>query len=86
MSKIPYRLTVCSLLWLATSTHPDIAPTIHTVCRFSSNPGKQHCIAVKRILRYLKGTADMGITLGGFELEINLEGFTNADWAGDLDT
>ena len=47
MPKISYQSTVCFLLWLATSTHPDIAPAIHTICHFSSNPGKQHWIAVK---------------------------------------
>ena len=41
-------------------------------------------MAVKRILRYLKGTEDYGLwyKLGG---NLDLKVFTNADWAGNID-
>jgi len=41
-------------------------------------------VAVKRILRYLKGTTSYGfhITRGSF---FALHGFTDADWAGSID-
>jgi hypothetical protein len=47
-------------------------------------PTNSHWAAVKRILRYLKGTTSYGfhITRGFF---FALHGFTNADWAGSID-
>jgi hypothetical protein len=49
-----------------------------------SKPGPLHWAAVKRILRYLKGTLDMKLCLGGND--INMRGYCDADWGGDLDT
>jgi hypothetical protein len=39
---------------------------------------------VKRILRYLKGTKDYRLRLGG-TTEVSLTGYCDADWAGDVD-
>jgi len=38
---------------------PDIAQAVGVVSRYMSNLGKEHWIAVKWILRYLKGSSDM---------------------------
>lgn len=38
---------------------PDIAHTLGLVSRFLSNLGKEHWDAVKWIMRYLRGTADL---------------------------
>uniref|UniRef100_A0A2N9HJG1 Reverse transcriptase Ty1/copia-type domain-containing protein n=1 Tax=Fagus sylvatica TaxID=28930 RepID=A0A2N9HJG1_FAGSY len=51
------------------------------VSRYQSNPGKAHWQAVKRIFRYLQMTKSMKLCFGLDELEI--KGFTNADFAGD---
>ncbi|KAL9254347.1 Retrovirus-related Pol polyprotein from transposon TNT 1-94-like protein [Drosera capensis] len=64
-------------------TRPDIAHAVGVVSRFLSNPGKQHWEAVKWILRYLKGTSKLCLSFGKGELV--LEGYTDADMAGDLD-
>ena len=48
-------------------------------------PGKSHWTAVKQILRYLKETIDHGVVLGG-NSELKLQGFTDADWASDVDS
>ena len=40
---------------------PDIALKIRIVARFSANPKENHLMAVKRIMRYLKGTDDFGL-------------------------
>ena len=45
--------------------------------------GRSHWKAVKRILRYLKGTADYSLCYQGNDL--HLMGYTNADWGGNLD-
>jgi hypothetical protein len=62
MKGIPYLAAVGALMYLATSTRPDIAYTVGCLARFSSNPGIVHWHAVKHLLHYLKGTADYSIT------------------------
>jgi hypothetical protein len=62
MKGIPYLAAVGALMYLATSTCPDIAYTVGCLARFNSNPGIVHWHAVKHLLRYLKGTADYSIT------------------------
>ena len=52
--------------------------------RFLANPGKQHWKAVKWILRYLNGTSHYCLCFGHDETV--LEGFTDADMVGDMDT
>ncbi len=53
-----YQSAVGSLLYLSGWTRPDIAFGVNNVARFCSKPTKEHWTAVKRILRYLKGTSD----------------------------
>jgi hypothetical protein len=55
-----YQKMVGSLIYL-TLTRPDIAYSIGMVSRYMSNPKKSHLDAVKRILRYVKGTINFGI-------------------------
>ena len=42
MRHIPYRETVGSLLYLAITTHPDIAFPIGILAQFVDNPGQVH--------------------------------------------
>ena len=62
MKAVPYRSAVGSLLYASIRTRPDIASAVRAVAKFSSNPGKKHWTAVKRIFRYLKGTSSYGIS------------------------
>lgn len=57
----PYRQAVGSLIYLAVGTRPDISFVVGYVSRFLQNPSNSHVTAVKRIMRYLKGTIDYGI-------------------------
>jgi hypothetical protein len=54
MTNVPYRSAVGTLIYLVTGTRPDIAAAVGEVSKYLDNPGQQHWIAVKRILRYLK--------------------------------
>eukprot|EP00253_Pinus_taeda_P007700 PITA_07700 len=54
MSKVPYASTVGSLMYAMVRTRPDIAHAVGVVSRYMNNPGKEHWMAVKWILRYLK--------------------------------
>jgi hypothetical protein len=84
MNLVPYRSAVGSLIYLVTGTRPDIAVAVGEVAKYSNNPGKQHWMAVKRIMRYLKETIDFGIKCDPKSIE--LVGYSDADWAGDLDS
>ena len=65
-------------------TRPDIALAIGIVARFSTKPRENYMMAIKRILRYLKGTEDYGLwyKLGG---NLDLKVFHDVDWAGNID-
>ncbi|XP_071578912.1 uncharacterized protein [Temnothorax nylanderi] len=83
MSQIPYRNVIGSLMYLATSTRPDIAYAISILSQFSENPGQDHWKAAKRVLRYLKKTENLGITFTKTGNE--LVGFSDADWGASID-
>jgi Reverse transcriptase (RNA-dependent DNA polymerase) len=82
MENVPYRSLVGALLYLSTRTRPDIAYIVGQLCRFMNNPGREHWTAAKRVLRYLKGTASLGLR---YSNETDPVVFTDSDWAGDPD-
>ena len=51
-----------SLQYLTVATRPDIAYAVNRLASFTSNPNFEHYSAAKRVLRYLKGTRNFGIT------------------------
>jgi histone deacetylase 1/2 len=57
-----YRSVVGSVQ-CATITRPEISLAVNKVCQFMSAPLETHCVAVKRILRYLKGTINFGLKI-----------------------
>ncbi|KAM1099692.1 hypothetical protein ACFX15_006016 [Malus domestica] len=75
-----YRSIVGALQYL-TFTRPDIAFSVHQVCQFMHCPMESHFVAVKRILRYLRGTQDYGIQFSTGDL--TFYAYSDADWAGD---
>eukprot|EP00731_Ephydatia_muelleri_P018948 Em0011g988a len=79
-----YQSMVGSLLYAAIATRPDIAQAVGAVSKFNSCPTETHLTGVKHILRYLKGTINLGLK---FEktADSSIIGFSDADWAGDLD-
>ena len=72
-----------SLLYLSTKTRPDIAYAVGSVARFCARPTQQHWVAMKRILRYLKGTSNYGLSYKG-DIGGEITGYSDADWAGDI--
>ncbi|KAG6616793.1 Integrase catalytic core protein [Phytophthora cinnamomi] len=79
----PFREAVGALMHLMTSTRPDIAFAVGYVSRFMENPQVEHWIAVKRIFRYLQGTKSYGLRFSPGK-DIDFQGYSDADWAGDL--
>ncbi|KAK6162228.1 hypothetical protein DH2020_002069 [Rehmannia glutinosa] len=67
-----------SLLYL-TASRPDISYSVCVCARYQSCPKESHLKAVKRIIRYINGTVDLGI-LYSFDTNTNLAGFSDLDW------
>lgn len=82
---VPYRQAVGSLMYAMVGTRPDIAVAVSSVSRFLENPEQEHWIAVKRIMRYLRGTLNYGLKYKA-GMDIDLVGYCDADWAGDVQT
>ena len=78
-----YR-SIIGALQYETITRPDICYSVNKLSQYMQNPLSEHWIAVKRLLRYLQGTRHHGITISA-DKEMNLQGFTDADWANDID-
>lgn len=76
---------VGSIMWLATATRPDIACASSVLGQFNACPTEKHVKAAKRVIRYLKGTSNAALLVGDCGRTV-LEGWCDADYAGDLDT
>ena len=85
MLSVPYRGAIGSLLFLARQTRPDLAAAVCEYARFCENPGVAHWQGVQRVLRYLRGTTDRGIILGGELKQPVLEAYVDADYADSDD-
>ncbi|KAL5566072.1 hypothetical protein UlMin_029236 [Ulmus minor] len=74
-----YKSIIGSLQYV-THTRPDLAFVINKLSQFLQSPTMIHWNAVKRVLRYLKGTRNMGLHIKHCD-ELNLSGYSDADWA-----
>ena len=77
-----YRGMIGSFLYL-TASRLDIMYATCLCARFQANPRDLHLVAMKRILRYLKGTPNLGIQYPK-ESGFNLVGYTDLDYAGSV--
>lgn len=80
MKRLPYQSLIGSLLYLSTSTRPDIAYATSVLSQFNNCYDETHWIAGKRILRYLKGTLNHGLIFKRSDQP--LTGYVDADYAG----
>ncbi|KAG7560254.1 Ribonuclease H-like superfamily [Arabidopsis thaliana x Arabidopsis arenosa] len=79
-----YRKLAGALQYL-TLTRPDISYAVHQVCLYMHNPRQPHLQALKRIIRYIKGTPNYGIQMVRGQID-TLTAYSDADWAGCPDT
>lgn len=70
MSKVPYASTVGSLMYAMVCTRLDIAHAVGIVSRYMNNLGKKHWMAMKWILRYLRGTTNQALCFGGSNISL----------------
>ena len=85
MNRIPYSNAIGSVMYLMVCTRPDLAYVVSTLSRFMTNPGPYHWEAVKWLLKYLRGTYNVGLIYRHKSNSVRLKGFTDSDYAGDRD-
>ncbi|KAL0433727.1 UNVERIFIED_CONTAM: Retrovirus-related Pol polyprotein from transposon TNT 1-94 [Sesamum latifolium] len=83
--EVPYLSAIGALMYLANNTRSDIAFSVNLLVRYSSTPTKRHWNGVKHILRYLRGTSDMGLYFERHEdvKATNLVGYSDAGYLSD---
>ncbi|THH12591.1 hypothetical protein EW146_g7551 [Bondarzewia mesenterica] len=80
----PYRKILGAINYLAVATRPDISYAVQVLGSFAHAPGLRHWKAVKHLCRYLKGTADYGITYDGRQADTRLVGYFDTNYAVEL--
>ena len=93
-----YLSMVGSLMYAALGSRPDIAFSVTALSRYNVQPLEMHATAAKRVLRYLKSTSEFQIHYRRLpsssrsrnphphDTPINIIGYTDSDWAGNLRT
>lgn len=71
-----YRELTGAMMYLDSTTRVDIMWTVAYLSRFMANPAKEHWVAAKGLLRYLKGTYTVGIEYSG---DCSLTSFVDSD-------
>ena len=81
-SKVPYLSAIGALMYLVNYIQPDITFSVNLLARYSSAPPKRHWNGIKHILRYLRGTSDMGLFYSK-AMEPQLLGYAYARYLSD---
>ena len=74
-----YRSMIGSILYL-TANRPDISYSVGVCARYQANPKESYMIALKRIIKYVKTTADFGVWYNKDTNDV-LAGYSDADCA-----
>ncbi|CAM8920548.1 unnamed protein product [Rhodiola kirilowii] len=83
VSQLEYSQVIGCLMYAMTSIRPDIAYAVGNLSKYTSNPSNLHWEAIKRVLKYLKGTMNYGLVYAGFPSLF--EGYTDANWITNLE-
>nr|GEZ58154.1 ribonuclease H-like domain-containing protein [Tanacetum cinerariifolium] len=75
-----YRSLAGALQYL-TFTRPDLSYAVQQLCLYMHDPREPHLKAIKCVLRYLRGTTDLGLQLFRSTTS-QLIAYSDADWAG----
>ena len=78
-----YRSMIGSLLYLIAS-RPNISYSIGVCARYQANPKESHMTTLKRIIKYVKTTAEFGVWYNKDTSDV-LARNSDADWAGNAD-
>jgi hypothetical protein len=80
-----YKQLIGSLIYLSVITRPDISFAVGKLSKYMQQPTEPDMVAAFRVLRYLAGTQDRGITYSNTG-DSNFVAYADADWAGDKTT
>jgi len=79
VDQIKFRQLIGSFLYLTTS-RPDIMFSVYLCAKFQAKPKESHYVAAKRILKYVKGTTEVGLWYPS-EVSLNLVRYSDSDFA-----
>ncbi|KAL7723797.1 hypothetical protein ACLKA6_008698 [Drosophila palustris] len=82
MNRYPYQNLIGALMFISATTRPDIAYSVNFLSQFNCGYGIEHWKAAKRVLRYLKGTQDLGLLFKCTGEK--LYGVVDADWGANI--
>ncbi len=74
------------VMYFMLGTRPDIAYATGKLACFSHNPLTQHWSGIIHLYGYMRKTQGLELVYDGSGENVNFHGFTDADFAGDLDT
>ncbi|KAL2497738.1 cysteine-rich RLK (RECEPTOR-like protein kinase) 8 [Abeliophyllum distichum] len=86
MNKVPYSNVIGSVMYTMVCTKPNIAYYVSVLSIYMSNPGEQHWEALKWLMKYLKGTASVGLVFRHCSEGIKLKEYVDANYATDRDS
>ena len=84
MKNVPYASALGSIMYAQVCTRPDIVFATGLLGRYQSNPGHDHWVAAKKVMRYLKRTKDYMLIYKHVQ-DLQLVGYSDSDFAGCQD-
>jgi hypothetical protein len=86
MADVPYSESCGSLIHSSVCTRLDVTYSVNSLSQYLSNPGSIHWQAMKRVMRYIKGTVTQSLAYKHSSKGHIFYGYSDIDWAGDQDT
>ncbi|KXJ67790.1 hypothetical protein RP20_CCG012118 [Aedes albopictus] len=80
-----YQKLIGKVLYIAVNTRPDISTAVSILSRKTNQPTQEDWTELKRVVRYLKGTADYRLRLSRRGETGTITGYSDADWAENRD-
>jgi len=86
MTHVPYASAIDSLMYAMVCTRPDLLQIVSMISRYMHDPGRGHWETIKWILRYIKGTINVGLVFEKDSIcKQECVGYVNSEYAGDID-
>lgn len=78
------RQIIGNLMYAALGTRPDLCQSVNLLSRYQDKSNENLYKALKRILRYIKGTIALNLLFKPNFNDNTLYGYVDADWGGDV--
>ncbi|XP_019164254.1 PREDICTED: uncharacterized protein LOC109160414 [Ipomoea nil] len=78
-----YRSLAGALQYL-TVTRPDLSYAVNRLCQHMNSPTTADWAALKRVLRYVNGTLNLGLNISS-STSLDIHAYSDSDWAGNPD-